>query len=82
MKKMFLIISVFISMAFQQVISFDRVWKKGYMDGYCYEVEYCIKPISPIAPVPRLQDSSYKAIYNRGFVDGLKDNPERQDYGK
>jgi hypothetical protein len=71
-----LIIMLFIT-AFQPN-NFSEIWQKGYVEGYCYDIDFCVKPIPPIAPVPRLQDTNYITIYNRGFVAGLKDNPKQE----
>lgn len=54
---------------------FNSVWKTGYVDGWCYNVEgHCIEPIPPIPPLPRIKDTTYTIIYNRGFLTGLKAN--------
>lgn len=52
-------------------LDFPEIWKKGYLDGWCYDVRgHCIKPIPPIAPLPRIEDTTYTHIYNRGFIYG------------
>lgn len=81
MKKLILItgilISIALSFAYEQN-DFGTIWKKGYVDGYCYDIPYCIEPIPPIPPVPRIQDTSYVNIYNRGFLSGFRANTERE----
>lgn len=49
-------------------------WEKGYIQGYCYEVIGCVKPIVPICPIPKVGQTSYDDGYNRGFLKGKKDN--------
>jgi hypothetical protein len=71
MKKLLITIGILISLSFSQ-LDFETIWSKGYEDGYCYDVEFCIKPLPKIAPLPRLKDTTYKIIYNRGFLTGLK----------
>lgn len=79
MKKLFLLTLVGLAVLTSTVLyavniepDFEAVWSKGYVDGYCYDVEFCIEPIAPIAPLPRLQDTTYTIIYNRGFLAGRK----------
>jgi hypothetical protein len=51
---------------------FNDGFKKGYVQGYCFEVQNCIKPIIPIPPLPKLLESSnsFQDGYNRGFING------------
>jgi hypothetical protein len=45
-------------------------WKDGYINGWCYGDRFCIPPIVPICPVPRIGESTYTDGYNRGFIVG------------
>jgi len=51
---------------------FERGYEDGWEEGYCYQIENCIAPYAPYAPLPNMQedDDSYSDGYNRGFVDG------------
>lgn len=71
MKKVLFIIAIMLAFSFQKP-ELREGWNDGYVHGYCYEQEFCIKPIVPIMPIPRIQDTSYTAMYNRGFVEGLR----------
>lgn len=76
MKKIIMVLASILTLTSfaSQDLDYDAIWKKGYINGYCYEIEYCVEPIPPVPPVPRLQDTTYENIYNRGFVTGLKAN--------
>jgi len=67
-----IIIAVFLLLASVQTSKFESGFKKGYVAGYCYEVQNCIKPILPLTPLPTLLESadSYQDGYNRGFTNG------------
>lgn len=57
--------------------NFNTIWSTGYVDGWCYDVEgHCIEPITPIPPLPRIKDTTYTIIYNRGFLAGRRANYE------
>jgi hypothetical protein len=51
--------------------SFQDGYRAGYKAGYCYGEQYCMPPMAPLPPMPRLGENSYQGGYNRGFVDGL-----------
>ena len=57
----------------------DDAYNKGWSDGYCegwkqIKGQYAICPISPLAPLPKIECSSgYKCGYNRGFRKGMYD---------
>lgn len=55
-------------------------YSDGYKQGYCYEDFNCIPPISPITPIPRINESStsYRDGYNRGFEDGRNKKRENE----
>lgn len=76
---MFLFFSL---LAFSQESNFDRGYKDGYKEGYCYQEFGCIAPIPPIPPLPTINESSksYKDGYNRGFLAGQskKEEDERK----
>jgi hypothetical protein len=61
--------------------NFNKVWKTGYVDGWCYNTTAnCIQPIPPIPPLPRIKDTTYTIIYNRGFIAGLKAKKKNGNY--
>ncbi|MFQ9314811.1 hypothetical protein [Dysgonomonas mossii] len=73
MKKLVIVILLIISVAsvYSQT-PYDNGWKKGYQEGYCYQVNGCIPPIAPIPPIPLIGENrnDYKAGYQRGFLTG------------
>lgn len=71
MKQLLLIITVILCLSFQSS-DIKQGWNDGYINGYCHKQEFCIKPIVPIMPIPRIQDTTYTKMYNRGFVAGLR----------
>jgi hypothetical protein len=48
-------------------------WEEGYKAGYCYEEYFCMAPVAPICPIPRIGEDTYQGGYNRGFIRGMKD---------
>jgi len=46
-------------------------YKDGYAAGWCYQDNFCIEPIPPICPIPKIGENGYVDGYNRGFLDGL-----------
>ncbi len=74
--KLIPILSVFLiisSFTFSQT-KFNEGFNVGYKKGYCQDQEIgCIEPIPPIAPIPKVGESSdsYNDGYNRGFQMGL-----------
>ena len=56
---------------------FCEGWENGYKSGYCYGETYCIPPIAPICPIPRIGEDSYQGGYNRGFVAGINEAGRR-----
>ena len=54
---------------------YDKGFKVGYEEGYCYNDFGCIYPIPPITPIAHIgeSDNSYQDGYNRGFKMGLED---------
>jgi len=69
-----LILFFFALVAFGQS-DYDRGFKNGYKEGYCYNDFGCIAPIPPITPIPLIGESydNYQDGYNRGFKRGLED---------
>jgi hypothetical protein len=46
-------------------------WKEGYCEGWKdVKGQLAICPITPICPIPRLGQDSYRDGYNRGFKAG------------
>jgi hypothetical protein len=53
---------------------FNTGYKDGWSIGYCYDSQIsCIAPIPPIAPYPKIGESSsnYWDGYHRGLLDGV-----------
>ena len=77
MKKAFKILIILILFTSGTILSektYADGWKEGYKEGWCYEVQFCIAPVPPVCPVPRVGENSYKGGYNRGFTKGKSDN--------
>ena len=66
--------------AFGQYNDYDRGFKNGYKEGYCYNEFGCIAPIPPITPIPLIgeRNDSYQDGYNRGFKKGLEDKQSKK----
>ena len=85
MKKITFIISILIFamglLLIQSAVKADSGFCAGYKDGYaagwCYEDNFCIDPIPPICPIPKIGESGYQDGYNRGFIDGLRARSKR-----
>lgn len=43
-------------------------WEEGYEQGWCYEIVNCVAPVVPVCPIPKVNQTSYKDGYNRGFT--------------
>lgn len=48
-------------------------WEKGYVEGWCYKDQNCIKPITPICPIPDANFNTYDYGKKDGFIKGQKD---------
>lgn len=76
MKRINLIFQLlFVSLSLFAQTNFDKGFSEGYKKGYCYyQLVGCLEPISPIAPIPRVGESSnnYRDGYNRGFETGTQ----------
>lgn len=70
MLRVALFLGVFFSVALADDAFCDG-WEAGYKSGYCYQKSYCLEPLSPLCPLPRLGEDGYNAGYNRGFLAGL-----------
>ena len=87
-KSLFLICLAMISLSFtypqesvsnEEPIEYDQFcdgFEAGYKAGWCYEIFGCIEPITPLCPMPEINETSYKDGYNRGFLRALE---ERED---
>lgn len=52
---------------------FCEGWEDGYCEGYKYvKGDYAICPITPICPMKRIGEDSYRDGYNRGFIAGMR----------
>lgn len=73
MKKILSVVFLFTINLLLAQSNFDRGFSDGYKKGYCQDQGNCIEPISPIAPIPSVYESSlsYQDGYNRGFQQGL-----------
>lgn len=56
--------------------NFEKGFKVGYKNGFCFDQYPCNSPEAPVAPVPGAYEtaSSYQHGYNRGFQQGLDEN--------
>ncbi len=51
---------------------FCNGWADGYTNGYCHNRGYsCVRPVTPVCPVPYAGQTTYSHGYNRGFIAGL-----------
>lgn len=75
MKKVYLIISVIILSSFTLSNDYCSGFNNGYIDGYCYKKVGCLEPISPLCPIPRINEKyTYEGGYNRGFILGIQNS--------
>lgn len=68
-----ILILIFGQICFAQT-KYTNGFNNGYKKGYCHDKGIgCIDPIPPIAPIPKIGESSesYTDGYNRGFEMGL-----------
>ena len=65
-----LTIFIFSTITFSQD-SFCDGWDAGYAAGACYGNNFCVPPITPLCPLPRIGEDSFQGGYNRGFLAGL-----------
>lgn len=83
MKKQFATLTLWllIFVAFGQSSDYDRGFKNGYKEGYCYNDFGCIEPIPPITPIPLVGESynNYQDGYNRGFKMGLENKQVKKN---
>lgn len=64
--------------------NFEKGFKVGFKNGYCYKESNCIAPICPIPPVIELNESlnNYSDGYDRGFVRGRKERKMYDEIAK
>lgn len=73
MKKIIILLSL-IFISFTSTDPFCDGWEDGYCQGWEYvKGEFAICPVTPICPIPGLNDHGYRDGYNRGFLRGRKD---------
>lgn len=75
MKKIYYLLLFFNSLVALAQSDFDRGFKNGYKEGFCFDREIgCIEPLPPLTPLPRSNENlnSYTDGYNRGFQIGLE----------
>jgi len=58
--------------------SYSEAYQYGYQEGHTYGNESALKPLAPLAPLPRLGESGAQDGYNRGLIDGYKAKQERR----
>jgi len=76
MKNLLITLLIVVSFSFiATTTKFEKGFNDGYKNGWCYEINNCIEPIVPIAPIPNINesDTSYTDGYNRGFTKGKID---------
>ena len=78
MKKLIFSAGLIALSAFNFAPTFCEGWDDGYGEGYCDEMGPCVKPVSPVCPVPRVGEDSYRGGYNRGFKAGYKANERHE----
>jgi hypothetical protein len=77
MKNKYIILSILLLFASNTIFAqtnYTNGFNTGYKKGYCQDQGVgCIDPIPPIAPIPKIGESSdnYTDGYNRGFKMGL-----------
>ncbi|MFH1771358.1 MAG: hypothetical protein ABH872_00905 [Candidatus Omnitrophota bacterium] len=84
-KKNFIIFILFFTILILMnppLVEADNGFCTGYQDGYaagwCYQDNFCIEPIPPICPIPKIGENGYQDGYNRGFLDGLRARSKRR----
>jgi hypothetical protein len=77
MKKLTLTLICFLTLNFAVLAqsNFDRGFKSGFNNGYCYSNQssvYCTPPLPPTPPLPQINESrnSYQDGYNQGMWYG------------
>lgn len=73
MKKIFIALFVLFTAVTLLASAFSDGFRDGYKAGYCYGEVFCIAPLPPIPPFPRIGENTYQDGYNRGFLAGLND---------
>ncbi|MDV3845789.1 hypothetical protein CMT95_17145 [Elizabethkingia anophelis] len=73
---------MFISITIFAQTNFDKGFKAGYSEGYCYDKGIgCIPPLSPLPPLVKIEENSnsYQDGYNRGFQKGLEEQKSKEN---
>ena len=71
----YIILFIFINNQLFAQTEFDKGFKEGYKNGYCFNIGVgCVAPVTPVAPIPKANESSssYQNGYDRGFAIGYK----------
>jgi len=73
MKKIIILLSL-LSLSFTTIQDpYCNGWEDGYCEGWQYvKGEWAICPVTPICPIPRIDEEGYRDGYNRGFVKGRR----------
>lgn len=83
MKKIYYLLFIINSIVAVAQSDFDKGFKTGYKEGYCYNKGVaCIAPMPPITPIPSINEklNSYTDGYNRGFKTGLDAQKNNTSY--
>ncbi|MGA2091777.1 MAG: hypothetical protein ABSH16_00010 [Sedimentisphaerales bacterium] len=71
------LLSIFMGYSYYGQSGFCEGWENGWKAGYCYGDTYCMAPLAPLCPLPRLGEDSYQGGYNRGFIAGINEAERR-----
>ena len=77
MKKITLLLLIFIVNFCYSQSNYSNGFKSGYKNGYCHNQGVgCMSPIPPLAPIPSVNENSnsFQDGYNQGFTVGLNAN--------
>jgi hypothetical protein len=67
-----LVLALGLSAPVPATTGFCEGFEDGYKAGWCYQESYCLEPLSPLCPLPKLGEDGYQDGYNRGFVTGIQ----------
>jgi len=71
MKTIIIVLAMLASLFAWGATAFCDGFDAGYKAGYCHRKNYCLEPLSPLCPLPRLGEDTWISGYNRGFLIGL-----------
>ena len=71
MKKLILAVALLATIALSYGSALCEGYDAGYKAGYCYGKNFCMEPMSPMCPMARMGEDTYKDGYNRGFLAGV-----------